>query len=221
MGDKIKVAASYSGGKDSALALYRAINAGHAPVCLLTTYNEAAGRSWFHGVPREVLEKVSEALKIPLELFKTGAGDDYERDFKAALARAKAERGAQGCVFGDIDLQTHYDRCASWCAQTQLESLFPLWNGDRAALVYELIDAGFKAVITIVNTQQLGERFLGKTLTRELAAEIAAEGADVCGENGEYHTFVYDGPIFASPVAVSFGDTLRSGEYSILPVTLA
>ncbi|MDR1944057.1 MAG: diphthine--ammonia ligase [Synergistaceae bacterium] len=220
MTGKMKFAASYSGGKDGALALHRAVKSGREPVSLLTTYNEGAGRSWFHGVPAEMLYKVSELMGIPLELAKTGEGDGYAQDFEAALERVKG-RGASACVFGDIDIQLHYDWCASRCKAAGLESLFPIWNGNRRELVYELIDAGFKAVITIVDPSRLSEKFLGRTLTRELAEEIASEGADICGENGEYHTFVYDGPLFSAPVNFKFGEVVRRGNCSILPVSLA
>lgn len=220
MTEKIKLVASYSGGKDSALALYRAIKSGCEAVSLLTTYNESAGRSWFHGVPAAVLDKVSELMGIPLELFKTGAGSDYAQDFEAALARLREQRGARACVFGDIDIQAHYDWCTSRCKAAGLDSLFPLWSGGRRELVYELIDSGFQAIITIVDSSRLSEKFLGRTLTKELAEEIASEGADICGENGEYHTFVYDGPLFREPVPFALGEAVRRGNYGILPVSL-
>jgi len=195
MSKKIKFAASYSGGKDGMLALYRAIESGYEPVSLLTTYNESANRSWFHGVPVEVLNKVSQLIDIPLELVKTGAGDDYAKDFEKALLKLK-------------------DSAA------KIESIFPLWNESRRDLVYEFIESGFKAVITIVDSSRLSEKFLGKTLTEELIKEIVAEGADICGENGEYHTFVYDGPLFKEPVNFKFDEIIRNGNYSVLPLSL-
>jgi uncharacterized protein (TIGR00290 family) len=219
MSEKIKFVASYSCGKDSALALYKAIKQGYEPISLLTTYNDNADRSWFHGVPLDVLNKVSELTGIPLEIAYTEPGDDYAKGFERALARQK-NNGATACVFGDIDIQAHHDWDDSCCKNAGLESLFPLWNGDRRALVYELIDLGFSAVITIVDTKRLGERFLGKILTKELAEEIASEGADICGENGEYHTFVYNGPVFKEPVKYKLGDVIRHDNYSILPVSL-
>lgn len=217
MSDVLGFAASYSGGKDSALALYRAIQSGHRPVRLLTTYNEDAERSWFHGVPAELLENIAESLDLPIELVKTRPGEDYAKDFEAALVKLR-EQGVSACVFGDIDIQAHYDWCASRCRAAGLESRFPLWHGGRRELVYEFIDAGFKAVITIVDTPRLGEGFLGKTLTRELAEEIAAAGADICGENGEYHTFVWDGPLFRKPIPYTFGAPVHRDAYAILPV---
>ncbi|GMO55273.1 MAG: diphthine--ammonia ligase [Termitinemataceae bacterium] len=215
--DKIKIAASYSGGKDSALALYRAIKNGCEPVSLITTYNEDAGRSWFHGVPSDMLDKVSQMLEIPLMRVVTSPGNAYAGDFETALMQL-AKHGVQACVFGDIDIQDHYDWCDSRCKAAGIKSIFPLWNGERRELVYEMIETGFKTVITIVDTQMLSEKFLGKTLTKELAEEIALEGADICGENGEYHSFVYDGPLFKGAIEFKFGDVVRNGNYSILPV---
>ena len=88
-----RVAVSYSGGKDSALAMYRAVQLGYEPVCILTTYNSEAGRSWFHGLPIEILEQIAGTLGVSLELVKTGFGDNYATDFTAALKRMKEEQG--------------------------------------------------------------------------------------------------------------------------------
>ncbi|WP_353097658.1 hypothetical protein [Tissierella praeacuta] len=99
-------------------------------------------------------------------------------------------------------------------------SIFPLWNESRKELVYEFIESGFKAVITIVDSSRLSEKFLGRTLTKELMEEIVVEGADICGENGEYHTFVYDGPLFKESVNFKFDELTRNGDYSILPISL-
>ncbi|MDR0879668.1 MAG: diphthine--ammonia ligase [Clostridioides sp.] len=217
MDEKIKFAASYSGGKDSALALYRAIQNGFEPVSLLTTYNKNDDRSWFHGVPTEVLYKVSELTGIPLKLVATG--DDYGADFESALIEL-IDNGVNACVFGDIDIQEHYDWSDLRCKHVGIKSCFPLWNGNRSDLVYESIEKGFKAVIIVVDTARMSERFLGKTLTRELVDEIAGEGVDICGENGEYHTFVYDGPIFKSPVEFELNEIHRMGNYSSMPLTL-
>ncbi|WIV12924.1 diphthine--ammonia ligase [Proteiniborus sp. MB09-C3] len=219
MNKEIKFVSSYSGGKDGVLALYRAIKSGYEPVRLLTTYNENAGRSWFHGVPVEILNKVSQLIDIPLDLVKTGVGDDYTKDFEKALLKLK-DNGINACVFGDIDIQAHYDWCDSRCKVANIESIFPLWNESRKELVYEFIESGFKAVITIVDSSRLSERFLGRTLTKELMAEIVAEGADICGEDGEYHTFVYDGPLFKESIDFKFDEIIRNGNYSILPLLL-
>ena len=214
----MKFAVSYSGGKESALSCYRAIKQGHTPVSLITTYNTDAGRSHFHGISEDLLENVSAALEIPLLLVRTG-GADYQENFEKALRQLKAV-GAEACVFGDIDIEGHRVWCSERCDNTGLVPLFPLWGEERKKIVYEFIDSGFVANITVVNRKQLSDDFLGQQLTKEIAERIAAQGADICGENGEYHTFVSAGPIFRHPVSFSFGAAHTSGDYAMLPLCL-
>lgn len=215
--EQLKIAASYSGGKDSALALYRAIKRGYKPQAIVTTYNAGADRSWFHGVPEPLLRQAAAAMGIALHLVPSGMGEAYGEDFAAALSQLR-QQGVQACVFGDIDIQEHYDWCDGICRRAGVQSIFPLWQESRRALVHEAIDSGFKALITNVDTTRMDARFLGQTLTRELAEEIAAEGADICGENGEYHTFVYDGPIFQSPVPYDLGEMIHVDGRAVLPL---
>jgi diphthine-ammonia ligase len=184
---------SYSCGKDSALALYRMLQQGHRPVGLLVMVNREQNRSWFHGVDKPLLEAVSRSLRIPL-ICGECEGKDYAAAMETALARAKAA-GAGAAVFGDIDIEGHRRWSSERCAAAGLEAVFPLWQQDRPALVEEVIDLGFKAMIKCVEKSKVDSKLLGLTLSRNLVEEIAASGADPCGENGEYHTFVYDGPI--------------------------
>lgn len=185
---------SYSSGKDSTLALYRMIKEGHTPMGLLITMNNEEGRSWFHGVPECILKDVSKSLEIPLIVVKC-KGEDYKEAFENALFYAK-ENGAEACVFGDIDLEEHRTWCTERCNEVGLEAIFPLWQEGREKLTYEFIDSGFKTIIKKVKLEFLNEDFLGEVLTKELVEKIKETGADPCGENGEYHTFVYDGPIY-------------------------
>ena len=196
-----KFVASYSGGKDSALAVYRAINEGLLPLSLMTAYNTDTGGSWFHGVPESLLKKVERSLGIPLTFIKTSGGQ-YTANFEEALAEA-VRRGAEVCVFGDIDIEEHLEWCSARCENAGIIPYFPLWGGDRKELVREFIDAGFSAVITVVNTELMREGFRGEILTHEIALAIEKSGTDICGENGEYHTFVFDGPIFKEKVDFS------------------
>lgn len=209
---------SYSGGKDSALALYRALSAGLVPHALLTTYNTDQGRSWFHGIPEELLNEVSRSLGIPVRLMAT-TGEEYERRFDVALAEFKAE-GVEVCVFGDIDIVGHLEWCTKRCEKAGLIPYFPLWKQPRKALVQEFIDAGFQAMITIVDTTRLSGEVVGRVLDHEVVEFIEQCGADACGENGEYHTFVFDGPIFARKVEFSAGEKLLRGDYLIQPIAL-
>jgi uncharacterized protein (TIGR00290 family) len=189
-----KFVISYSSGKDSTLALYRMIKDGYEPLKLLVTMDNKSHISWFHGVTKNILEKVSDSLDIPLMIVEC-KGEEYEKAFEEALNKAK-EEGAEACVFGDIDLEEHRLWCTTRCNNVGLEAIFPLWQEDREKLTYEFIDSGFKTIIKKVKLEFLNEDFLGEVLTKELVQKIKETGADPCGENGEYHTFVYDGPIY-------------------------
>ena len=194
----MKFVCSYSGGKDSTLALYRAIQAGHEPVALLVTCDKENERSWFHNIPYALMKDAAQALKIPLLRVET-EGERYAGDFEQALIEC-GKMGAGMCVFGDIDIQEHYDWCDARCKNAGMESFFPLWQQLRQEVVAAFLEAGFQALITVVNTDSMDESYVGQTLCKALVSKMAAEGVDVCGEMGEYHTFVYDGPLFSRPV---------------------
>lgn len=211
-----KFVASYSGGKDSILAIHRAIKLGLKPSCLIITYNVDMERSWFHGVPKELIEEVSKSLNIPIKLIET-KGEDYAKSFEEELIRQK-NSGVEVCVFGDIDIDDHLKWCTDRCIAVGLEAFFPLWQEDRRSLVNEFIDEGFTANITVVDTKRLSEKHLGMKLSHDVIESIVEEGADACGENGEYHTFVSNGPMFKDEVSFMYGDIVRNGQYSVLPI---
>jgi len=208
--------ASYSGGKDSVLAIHRAVKAGLVPHSLMTTYNTDVGRSWFHGLPERLLALISKSTGINIKLIRT-SGAEYALNFENALRAFKAE-GADICVFGDIDIDEHRKWCTDRCENVGMTPLFPLWQESRRELVFEFIDSGFLTVITTVDTSRMPDTFLGRTLTRDVAEEIAACGADICGENGEYHTFTYDGPIFSAPIDYQTSERINNGNYSSLAI---
>ncbi|MCI6276938.1 MAG: diphthine--ammonia ligase [Clostridium sp.] len=207
---------SYSCGKDSTLALYRMIKEGNIPVGLLVTIDKDRGQSWFHGVPRHILQQVSKSLNIPLVPVEC-EGDQYETIFEEVLKNQKA-LGATACVFGDIDIEHHRTWCTDRCVAAEMEAIFPLWQEDREKLTYEFIDSGFKTVLKNVKLEFLGEEFLGKILTRELVKKIKETGADPCGENGEYHTFVFDGPIYNEPVAFEIQQNTLTDSHGYLNI---
>ena len=209
-----KFAASYSGGKDSIFAVYRAIAAGLVPMELITTYSEK--RSWFHGMAESLLQRASASVEIPLTLIRT-PGDQYQENFEKTLAASK-EKGAEVCVFGDIDIEGHLKWCTERCEAAGLIPYFPLWKEDRKKIVRDYIDAGFKAVITIIDTNRMPDGFLGQTLTRDVVDAIEKSGADICGENGEYHTFVFDGPLFKNKVDFTIIERLRRDKYATLSI---
>lgn len=212
----MKFAASYSGGKESNLAIHKAVLQGHEPIALITTFTTDADRSHSHGLSEEVLGSVSDALGIPLWLVKT-SGEEYALNFERALQRAM-DNGAEACVFGDVDIEGHLAWCTERCEAVGIKAMFPLWGKSRREVVYDLVDSGFVANIATVNTEHLHDDILGKRLTKDLAEEIAEQGACICGENGEYHTFVSSGPTFKYPVEFYFGEKAQSGHYTMLPV---
>ncbi|MGL5312581.1 MAG: diphthine--ammonia ligase [Peptostreptococcaceae bacterium] len=195
---KEKFVMSFSGGKDSILALHRMIKKGYEPVALATTIKRNEDKSWTHGLNNDLLKKVSESLNIPILLAECNV-EEYELRFEEVLNKAK-DMGANVCAFGDIDIELHRQWDQDRCDKTGLKAEFPLWQEDRESLVYEFIDSGFTTIIKNVNLNNMGEDFLGKKLTREVIQEIKQTGSDACGENGEYHTFVVDGPLFKNRI---------------------
>lgn len=212
-----KFVVSYSCGKDSTLSLYRMIKEGHKPVALLVTVDKKVLRSWFHGIPDQLLKDVAKSLDIPMILVESN-GTNYAETFVETLTKVKEELGAEACVFGDIDLMTHRTWCEDKCEKAGLEAIFPLWEEDREKLTYEFIDSGFKTVIKNVRLKELGEEFLGKVLTKDLVQKIKAAGADACGENGEYHTFVFDGPLFKERIEFETGENILNETHGFLDI---
>ncbi|MCL2362394.1 MAG: hypothetical protein FWC73_11355 [Defluviitaleaceae bacterium] len=133
----MKFVASYSGGKDSILAIHKAIQKGHTPIFLFTTYNIDEARSFFHGIPEPILDSVAGSLGIPILLVKT-KGEDYQQNFEKTLLHAKT-LGAEACVFGDIDIEEHRRWPSERCNNTGLEPLFPLWGEAREKVVYDFM----------------------------------------------------------------------------------
>lgn len=213
----MKFACSYSFGKDSVLALWRMVQKGHEPVCLITTYNEEAGRSWFHGVDPQLMDAVAKSIGIPL-IKCSCKGDDYHLRLEETLGQAKA-MGAEACVFGDIDIEDHLTWNRTRCENAGLECVMPLWQEDREVIVRECIAEGFVPVIKCVQNEY--RPLLGRVLNKETLALIETSGADPCGENGEYHTLVVDGPMFGRPVAVAVGWPVDLGTHSVVDIKQA
>lgn len=210
--------ASYSGGKDSALAIHRALSAGMTLQALLITYNEDRKRSWFHGLEEPVLEAVSQAAGVPVVRIRTTSAA-YADSFRAALSQA-AQQGAQACVFGDIDIQGHLDWAEKLCAEAGIKPLFPLWHEDRRTLVEEGFSARIASRITVVDTARIDASFAGRLLTPALLDELERRGVDACGENGEYHTFAFDTPFFSHAIPVAFDAAQLCDGYAVVPLHL-
>jgi uncharacterized protein (TIGR00290 family) len=204
------IACSWSGGKDSCLALYRATQAGGVPTALVTMFDASGERSRSHGLRAEVLAGQAERLGLELTVGRAG-WSDYEARFKEQLVGLRG-RGIVDVVFGDIDLQDHRDWEERVCGEVGLTAHLPLWHEDRRSILDRFWAAGFACRIVAVEAAKLGAEFLGVELTPEVADQLEARGVDACGENGEFHTVVVDGPLFAVPLVLWPGrQVLRRG----------
>ncbi len=215
----MKAFASWSGGKDSTLALFKAMNLGYDVDKLLNTINEDGSYSRSHGIRAEVLKKQAEAIGKEIVQVST-SWQDYEKNFKDAVQRLKSE-GIEFGVFGDIDVEEHREWIERVCSELGIKPVLPLWKMDREKVVREFVNLGFKAVVCSVKDGVLGKEWLGRELNEGFIEDIKEEGVDVCGENGEYHTFVYDGPIFNYGLKLKFGRVLYRKGYYFLEIFLA
>ena len=208
---------SYSCGKDSTLALHKMLAAGHEPAALVVMFNESAGRSFFHGADRPMLEAYGRALGLPVRPVPT-AGETYHLAMETALVRITRETGAEAVCFGDIDIQANRDWCEARARAAGLKPFFPLWQRDRRENVREVMDLGYRCIIKSIHNTLLPRSLLGRVLDGDATAEMARHGIDICGENGEYHTLAVDGPIFRQPLPFVLGKVLDFGEYSVIEV---
>lgn len=217
--DNVNFFCSWSGGKDSCLALHRAVKQGGVPRFLLTTMHESCALSRGHGIPLGVIEAQADSLGVPLFIRST-SWEDYEENFSSELLVIK-EKGVTAGVFGDIDLEEHREWVERVCAAQGMEAFLPLWGGDRNSLLNEFLSAGFSAVIVAVREGLLGREYLGRVLDADLVSELEGEGVDVSGENGEYHTFVTNGPLFSRPIVLQPGIQFKRDDVWSLEVSLA
>ena len=211
----LPVFCSWSGGKDSALALHEAVRRGASPRLLVSMMVESGGRSRSHGLSRELMLAQADALDLPIR-FGRASWDGYEDELRRTIATGAAEHGAVAGVFGDIDIDRHRAWVERVAGEGGVRALLPLWQRDRRQLMDQLLGAGFEAVIVAVRNGALPADLLGRTLDASLVEEIAAAGADAAGENGEYHSVVVDGPLFRRRLEVRAGETsLRDGVWFI------
>ncbi|GLC27657.1 ATPase [Roseisolibacter agri] len=206
---------SWSGGKDSALALHRVLHDGSVRVeGLLTTVTDEYDRISMHGVRRALLDAQAAALGLPLTTVRIPpacTNDDYEARTGDSLATYAADRG-EAVVFGDLflaDVRAYRERLLQPHA---LAGLFPLWGEDTTALARRFVALGFRATLVCVDPAQLDPRFAGRAYDDALLDELPP-GVDPCGERGEFHTFVHDGPVFRHPVPVRPGEVVERGGF--------
>jgi uncharacterized protein (TIGR00290 family) len=207
---KEKALFSWSGGKDSALALYELMKrADYEIAALLTVLTGDYDRTSMHGVRRVLLEQQAQSLGFALEkvlISGNSSNQEYERKMRDVLEKYQAA-GICSVVFGDVfseDLRKYRENNLSKIGMT---GVFPIWKPDTAELARTFIDAGFKAVITCVDSNVLDKMFIARAFDEQLLSELPS-GVDPCGENGEFHSFVYDGPIFRHSVQYTTGEVV-------------
>lgn len=205
---KKKCVFNWSGGKDSSIALRKVLqNPEYSVDCLLTTINGVHDRITMHGVRRELLLDQVKQIGIPLEILELPEQPDmeeYNRCLSEKMEKLKRE-GYTHSLFGDIfleDLKEYRERQMQRCG---FESVFPIWKEDTSVLIRDFIEDGFKAVIVSAKSEKLDQSFAGRLIDHEFLDDLP-DGVDPCGENGEFHTFVYDGPVFSNPVPFKKGE---------------
>jgi uncharacterized protein (TIGR00290 family) len=206
----------WSGGKDSALALHEVQKSQKYEIAgLLVTVSEEYNRVSMHGVPRSLVEQQARYLGLPIEIvFIPGSSSmqEYESRMRQALTRFQQE-GVSSAVFGDIFLEEVRKYREDNLLKSGMKGIFPLWGRDTTELVRYFITLGFRAVVTCVDSKVLDKGFIGRTIDEEFLAELPP-GVDPGGENGEFHSFVYDGPIFKRRIDFTLGETvLRDSFY--------
>jgi len=216
------VLSCWSGGKDSCLALYE-IQKRQRVAGLLTTVTRDFDRISMHGVRRLLLQRQAESLGLPLhEVFisKGASNNEYEAAMEKAFESFR-QQGVSEIVFGDLfleDIRAYRDRLL---ARLQMRGLYPVWDRDTARTIRKFLDLGFKTAVVCVDPKKLDRSFVGRVLDDQFLSQLPA-GIDPCGENGEFHTFVFDGPIFRRPVAFTFGEIVERDSFwfaDLVPAT--
>jgi uncharacterized protein (TIGR00290 family) len=203
-------ALSWSGGKDSALTLWTLRREGVEPEALITTVTDVYERISMHGVRRELLARQADAAGIPLvevRIPPACVNEVYEARMAQAFASPPLS-DVEAVAFGDLFLEDVRAYRERRLAANNMRGLFPLWERDTGVLAREFIAAGFQAIIACLDPRVLDASFAGRAYDGQLLAELPAS-VDPCGENGEFHTFVHAGPIFAEPIACETGEVLE------------
>ncbi len=209
----------FSGGKDSMLALDRAIRAGYRAPLLVTLYDGPSRRVRFHGVPVDVMRAQAEALGLE-NLLRPTTPETFERVLLETLGELRM-RGIGTAILGNIhlaDVRAWYEERVRAAGQDHVE---PLWGEEPRSLVGEVVARGYRALITCVEDARADLAWLGATIDRTLIERFVARGIDACGERGEYHTLVTDGPLFRHPLAVRTNAAHSANGFTQLDIALA
>jgi diphthine-ammonia ligase len=215
---KVKVVAAWSGGKDSCFAYYKAVQQG-LKVVGLVTFMHNVNRSNFHAIRTEVLDTQAQAIGVPLTK-KVTTPKFYEKQFKDTLLQFKA-KGIEGLVTGDIyEVAGHEEKWLERvCGEIGLKPIRPLWQRDTTKIFQEFIGEGFKATVVRTRLDVLGKEWLGRELDESFLKDIAKiPKVDPCGEGGEYHTVVTDGPPFSEGIKILETKKLTRAGYGLMDI---
>ncbi|WP_110926129.1 Dph6-related ATP pyrophosphatase [Bacillus massiliglaciei] len=213
-----KFVASFSGGKDSVLALYKASKIGEA-IGLIVMLEEEGKRSRSHGMPPELIRAQSESIGLPV-FMAAASWNDYEKEFIQLLESAK-RKGAEVLVTGDLEIPAQDSWNEKVADLAGLKLGMPLWKRNHRDTVEEFVREGFVSIVVTVNLSLgMREEDLGRILTLDYIQELEDRGIDSCGEGGEFHTTVIDGPLFTYPIPIQKGAIIKNGEYAFLPLEL-
>ena len=205
---KPKAIFNWSSGKDSALALHKILQSNEYEICsLLTSVNSHYNRISMHGVRTELLEEQAKSIGLPLhkmEIPEMPSMEIYEDIMKTTLNKFKSE-GVTHSVFGDIFLEDLRKYREEKLQQQCFKGVFPLWKINTTELIQEFLDLGFKTIVSCVNEKNLDKSFVGRIIDEQFIKDLPSD-VDVCGENGEFHTFTFDGPIFSKPIQFEKGE---------------
>ncbi len=214
----MKIFMSWSGGKETSLSCYKAMQGQNIKVAyLLNMVSEDGKHSRTHGISSELLRSQAEAIGIPIVQKRT-TWETYEEEFKKAISDFKKEN-VQAGGFGDIDLQEHRDWVERVCKESNIKPIFPLWQRKREEILREFINSGFEAIVVAAKVDILGSKWLGRKIDEEFIEELKGLGGlDLCGEAGEYHTFVTSGPIFKKKIKLLKTAKAKRGNHWFLDI---
>ncbi|MBD3904689.1 diphthine--ammonia ligase [Chryseobacterium sp. Ch-15] len=208
---KPKALFNWSSGKDSALALYKTLKEDQFEVItLLTSINKEFQRISMHGVHVSLLEKQAESLGFPLikmEIPKEPSMEEYSEIMSKTMNEIKSQ-GVTHSIFGDIFLEDLRKYRENQLQPIGMEGVFPLWKQNTTELINEFLSLGFKTIVTCVNETYLDKSFAGRIIDTDFIKDLP-ENVDPCGENGEFHTFTFDGPIFKKPIDFEIGEIVK------------
>jgi len=212
----MKAFVSWSGGKETSLACYKIMQSQDAKITyFLNMASEDGQRSRSHGVSSQLLKAQAQAAGVPI-IQKRTTWENYEEKFKKAVLELK-KKGVNAGIFGDIDLKEHRDWVERICRDVGIKPMLPLWQRKREEILREFIQAGFRAMVVTTAVNFLGIEWLGRQINREFIEDLKIlKDIDLCGEKGEYHTFVYDGPIFKKPVELVIGKKILNNKHWFL-----